>query len=62
MATHATEYVRTRTPKGTLGTNVPLVEEALRRWEAEGYRLVSAVTDAHNGDTMGVLLLFARDS
>ncbi len=56
--THAAEYVKTRTPKGTLATNTPLVEEALARREADGFRLVAAVPDTHNGDTMGVLLLF----
>ena len=59
--THAAEYVKTRTPKGTLATNTPLVEEALRRREAEGLRLIAAVPDQLNGDTMGVLLLFARN-
>jgi hypothetical protein len=59
--THAAEYVKTRTPQGTLATNTPLVEEALRRREADGFRLVAAVPDTHNGDTMGVLLLLARD-
>ena len=57
---HAAEYVRTRTPEGTLSRNVGLVEEALRRREADGWRLVSAVGETHNGDTTGVLLLFTR--
>ena len=61
MAVHAVEYVRTRTPAGTLGTNAPLVAEALRAREADGFRLVSAVPDTHNGDLMGVLLLLVRD-
>jgi hypothetical protein len=57
---HAVEYVRTRTPSGTLARNVPLVEEALRRREEEGYRLVSAIGETDNGDLAGVLLLFVR--
>lgn len=61
MPTHAVDHVRTRTPTGTLGRNVPLVEEVLRRREQEGYRLVSAVPDTDNGDLVGVLLLFVRD-
>ncbi len=59
---HAIEYVRTRTPKGTLATNHPLVAEALRAREADGFRLVSAVPDTDNGDLTGVLLLFVRDA
>jgi hypothetical protein len=59
--THAAEYVKTRTPAGTLATNTPLVQEALARRETEGFRLVAAVPDTHNGDTMGVLLLLVRD-
>jgi hypothetical protein len=58
---HATEYVRTRTPDGTLGRNVNLVDDALRRRGEDGWRLVSAVGETHNGDTTGVLLLFVRD-
>ena len=61
MPRHATEYVRTRTPEGTLSRNVNLVEEALRRREEQGWRLVSAVGETHNGDTTGVLLLFVAD-
>jgi hypothetical protein len=61
MATHAMEYVRTRTASGTLKTNAPVVEEALRRFEADGYRLVSAVPDTDNGDLTGLLLLFVRE-
>ncbi len=56
--THAAEYVKTRTPKGTLATNTPLVAEALERRGAEGFRLVAAIPDTDNGDTNGVLLLF----
>ena len=55
--THAVEYVRVRTAAGTLGTNVSLVEEALRRREQEGFRVVSTVPDTHNGDLVGVLLV-----
>ena len=61
MPTHAVEYVRTRTPTGTLQTNASLVEEALHAREADGYRLVSTVADTHNGDLVGVLLLLVRD-
>ena len=57
---HAVEYVRTRTPSGTLARNLPLVEEALRRREEEGFRLVSAIGETDNGDLAGVLLLFVR--
>ena len=56
----AAEYVRTRTPDGTLSRNLPLVDEALERRAREGWRLVSAVGETHNGDTTGVLLLFTR--
>lgn len=58
---HAAEYVRTRTPEGTLSRNVDLVAEALRRREEAGWRLVSAVPETHNGDTTGVLLLFVAE-
>jgi hypothetical protein len=61
MATHAVEYVRVRTPDGTLQRNVPAVEEAVRRHEGDGYRVVSAVPDTHNGDLVGVLLVLVRD-
>ena len=61
-AEHAIEYVRTRTASGTLKTNAPAVEEALRRREAEGFRLVSAVPDTDTGDLTGVLLLLVRES
>lgn len=61
MAKHAIEYVRVRTAAGTLGTNVALVEEALARREAEGYRVVSTVPDTHNGDLVGVLLVLLAD-
>ena len=62
MAEHAIEYVRTRTAAGTLKTNAGLVEEALKRREAEGFVLVSAVPDTDNGDLTGVLLLMVRES
>lgn len=62
MATHAIEYVRVRNAAGTLQTNVPAVEEALRRLEADGYRLVSTVPDTHNGDLVGVLLVMLSDA
>jgi hypothetical protein len=58
---HAVDYVRTRTPSGTLSRNVDAVEQALRRREAEGYRLVAAVPETDNGDLTGVLLLFVRE-
>lgn len=61
MTEHAAEHVRTRTPDGTLSRNVNLVQEALDRRAAEGWRLVSAIGETHNGDTTGVLLLFTRD-
>ena len=61
MPTHAAEYVKTRTPTGTLSRNLPAVEEVLRRREEEGYRLVSAVGDTDDGDLTGVLLVFVRD-
>ena len=62
MATHAIEYVRVRNAAGTLQTNVPAVEEALRRHEAAGYRVVSTVPDTHNGDLVGVLLVMLSDA
>ena len=57
---HAVEYVRTRTPSGTLSRNLPAVQEALTRREAEGFRLVSAIGETDNGDLTGILLLFVR--
>lgn len=57
---HATDYVRVRNAAGTLQTNVPEVEAALRRREEEGFTLVSSVPDTHNGDLVGVLLLFVK--
>jgi len=59
---HAVDYVRTRTPSGTLSRNLPAIEEVLARREAEGYRLVSAVGETDDGDLTGVLLLFVRAS
>ena len=38
-----------------------LVAHGKGMFEAEGLRLVAAVPDMLNGDTMGVLLLFAQD-
>ncbi len=61
MPSHAVEYVRTRTSGGTLSRNLPSVEEALRRREADGYRLVSALPETDNGDLTGVLLLMVQD-
>ncbi len=61
MTPHAVEYVRVRTSGGTLQRNLPTVEDALRKREEDGWRLVSTVPDTHNGDLVGVLLLFARD-
>jgi hypothetical protein len=61
MATHAIEYVRARTSAGTLPRNLPAVQDALRRREAEGLRLVSTVPDLLNGDLVGILLIFGGD-
>jgi hypothetical protein len=58
---HATEYVRVRTAAGTLQTNRPEVDAALRRAEEDGLRLVSSIPDTHNGDLVGILLLFVKD-
>jgi hypothetical protein len=60
MTEHAVEYVATRTPAGRLSRNLPAVEEALRRREEEGFRLVAAIPETDRGDLTGVLLLFAR--
>ena len=60
MAKHAIEYVRVRTPGGTLARNLPAVEEALQRREEEGYRVVSTVPDTHNGDLVGILLVMVE--
>jgi hypothetical protein len=60
MTAHAIEYVRVRTATGTLQRNLPEVEQALARREADGYRLVSAVPETHNGDLVAILLLFAQ--
>ena len=62
MATHAIEYVRVRNAAGTLGSNLPAVEEALRRREADGFRVVSTVPDTHNGDLVGILLVMVADA
>jgi hypothetical protein len=61
MAAHAMDYVRVRTAAGTLGRHLPDVEAALRRREAEGFRLQSTVAESHEGDLVGVLLFFVRD-
>lgn len=62
MTRHAVEYVRVRTRDGTLQTNVAGVEEAIARRESDGFTLVSTVADTHNGDLVGVLLLFVAHS
>jgi hypothetical protein len=62
VTAHAIEYVRVRTAAGTLQRNVPEVGAALARREAEGFRLTSTVADTHNGDLVGILLLFGRDA
>ena len=62
MSEHAIEYVRVRTRDGTLQSNVGAVEDAVRRREAEGFTVVSTVPDTHNGDLVGVLLVFTRPS
>lgn len=58
MDAHAVEYVKVRNAKGTLQTNLPEVEAALRRREAEGYRLVSAVPESQEGDLTAIVLFF----
>ena len=60
MTAHAMEYVKVRNAAGTLQTNLPEVEAALRRREGDGWRLVSSVPETHNGDLVAILLLFAR--
>jgi hypothetical protein len=60
MTAHAIEYVRVRTPTGTLPRNLSEVEAALDRRGDDGYQLVSTVPDTLNGDLVGVLLLFTR--
>lgn len=62
MAAHAMDYVRVRTAGGTLGRNLPDVEAALRRRETDGWRLQSTVPETHEGDLVGILLLFVRDA
>lgn len=62
MTAHAIEYVRVRTAGGTLQRNLPEVEAALARREDEGLRLAGTVADTHNGDLVGILLLFVRPS
>lgn len=55
------EYVRVRTAAGTLQTNLPLVEAAVTRHGEEGRRLAGTVPDTHNGDLVGILLMFVQD-
>ena len=62
MTAHAMDYVRVRTPTGTLQRNLPDVEAALRVREQDGWRLVSTVPDSHEGDLVGILLIFVRDA
>lgn len=61
MPEHAVDHVRTRTPAGTLARNVPEVEAVIRRREADGFSLVSAVPETDNGDLVGILLFFCRN-
>jgi hypothetical protein len=61
MAAHEIEYVRVRTPAGTLSRHLPDVEAALRRREADGWRLQSTMPESQEGDLVGVLLFFVRD-
>ena len=58
MTAHAMEYVRVRNAGGTLQRNLPEVEGALERREAEGFVLTATVPDTQNGDLVGILLLF----
>jgi hypothetical protein len=62
MPAHAMDYVRVRTAGGTLSRNLPEVEAALARREADGWRLQSTVPETHEGDLVGILLLFVRDA
>jgi len=61
MAAHAIDYVRVRTPTGTLNRNLPEVEAAVHRRGEEGFRLQAAVPETDNGDTVAILLLFVAD-
>ena len=62
MTAHAMDYVRVRTPTGTLQRNLPEVEAVLRVREQDGWRLQSTVPDSHEGDLVGILLLFVREA
>ena len=62
MTAHAMDYVRVRTPTGTLQRNLPAVETVVRAREQDGWRLQSTVPDSHDGDLVGILLFFVRDA
>ena len=62
MTAHAMDYVRVRTPTGTLQRNLPEVEAVVRAREQDGWRLQSTVPDSHEGDLVGILLFFVRDA
>jgi hypothetical protein len=62
VTAHALDYVRVRTPTGTLQRNLPDVEAAVRAREQDGWRLQSTVPDSHEGDLVGILLVFVRDA
>ncbi len=62
MTAHAMDYVRVRTATGTLQRNLPEVEAALRAREQHGWRLQSTVPDTHEGDLVGILLVFVREA
>ena len=60
MTAHAIEYVRVRTASGTLQRNLPEVDAVLRAREQDGWELRSTVPDSHEGDLVGILLIFVR--
>ena len=62
MTAHAMDYVRVRTATGTLQRNLPEVEAVLRSREQDGWRLQSTVPDTHEGDLVGILLVFVREA
>ena len=62
MTAHAMDYVRVRTPSGTLQRNLPEVEAVVRTREQDGWRLQSTVPDSHEGDLVGILLFFVREA
>ena len=62
MTAHAMDYVRVRTPTGTLQRNLPEVEAVVRAREQDGWRLQSTVPDSHEGDLVGILLFFVREA